>query len=29
MGEALKRLRNMVPVGPKDTINIDETIYRP
>ena len=28
MGEALKRLRNMVPVGPKDTINIDETIYQ-
>ncbi len=26
MGEALKRLRNMVPVGPKDQINIDETI---
>ena len=28
MGEALKRLRNMVPVGPKDVINIDETIYQ-
>ncbi|MBF0412558.1 MAG: hypothetical protein HQK70_07600 [Desulfamplus sp.] len=28
MGEALKRLRNMVPTGPKDQINIDETIYR-
>jgi uncharacterized protein len=28
MGEALKRLRNMVPVGPKDQINIDETIYQ-
>jgi uncharacterized protein with von Willebrand factor type A (vWA) domain len=28
MGEALKRLRNMVPVGPKDTVNIDETIYQ-
>jgi uncharacterized protein with von Willebrand factor type A (vWA) domain len=28
MGEALKRLRNMVPVGPKDEINIDETIYQ-
>jgi uncharacterized protein len=27
MGEALKRLRNMVPVGPKDQLNIDETIY--
>jgi uncharacterized protein len=28
MGEALKRLRNMVPVGPKDQVNIDETIYQ-
>jgi len=28
MGEALKRLRNMVPVGPKDEVNIDETIYQ-
>jgi uncharacterized protein with von Willebrand factor type A (vWA) domain len=28
IGEALKRLRNMVPVGPKDLVNIDETIYR-
>jgi uncharacterized protein with von Willebrand factor type A (vWA) domain len=28
MGEALKRLRNMVPVGPKDEIDIDETIYQ-
>jgi len=28
LGEALKRLRNMVPVGPKDQINIDETIYQ-
>jgi uncharacterized protein len=28
IGEALKRLRNMVPVGPLDKINIDETIYR-
>ena len=27
MGEALKRLRNMVPVGPKDKVNIDKTIY--
>jgi uncharacterized protein len=26
MVEALKRLRNMVPVGPKDKINIDATI---
>jgi uncharacterized protein len=28
MGEALKRLRNMVPAGPKDQINVDETIYQ-
>lgn len=28
MGEALKRLRNMVPVGPRDQVNIDETIYQ-
>ena len=28
MGEALKRLRNMAPVGPKDQVNIDETIYQ-
>ena len=28
MGEALKRLRNMVPYGPKDRINISETIYQ-
>lgn len=28
MGEALKRLRNMIPVGPKDVVNIDETIYQ-
>jgi len=28
MGEALKRLRNMVPAGAKDQINIDETIYQ-
>src|SRR4030066_1465114 len=27
MGEALKRLRNMVPFGPKDRVNIDKTIY--
>jgi hypothetical protein len=26
MGEALKRLRRMVPVGPKDKVNVDETI---
>jgi len=28
IGEALKRLRNMVPVGAKDQINIDKTIYQ-
>lgn len=28
MAEALKRLRHMVPVGPKDQINIDKTIYQ-
>lgn len=28
LGEALKRLRNMVPVGPKDQVNVDETIYQ-
>lgn len=28
MGEALKRLRNLVPEGPKDQININETIYQ-
>jgi len=28
VGEALKRLRNMIPSGPKDKVNIDETIYR-
>ncbi|UCH07432.1 MAG: hypothetical protein JSV55_00050 [Deltaproteobacteria bacterium] len=27
MGEALKRLRNMIPTGPKDQVNIDKTIY--
>jgi len=27
MAEALKRLRNMVPHGPKDRVNIDKTIY--
>jgi len=27
MGEALKRLRHMVPAGPKDKVNIDKTIY--
>ena len=28
IGEALKRLRNMVPTGPKDVVNIDKTIYQ-
>jgi uncharacterized protein with von Willebrand factor type A (vWA) domain len=28
MGEALKRLRNMVPFGPKNKVNIDKTIYQ-
>ncbi|GAB6096918.1 VWA domain-containing protein [Desulfatiferula olefinivorans] len=28
VGEALKRLRNLVPAGPKDTINVDESIYQ-
>jgi uncharacterized protein with von Willebrand factor type A (vWA) domain len=28
VGEALKRLRHLVPVGPKDTVNVDETIYQ-
>jgi uncharacterized protein len=28
MGEALKRLRHLVPAGPKDQVNIDETIYQ-
>ncbi len=28
MGEALKRLRNMVPVGPKDQVNVEESIYQ-
>jgi len=27
MGEALKRLRNMIPHGPKDKVNIEKTIY--
>ncbi|HSR13752.1 MAG TPA: hypothetical protein VLS90_20050 [Thermodesulfobacteriota bacterium] len=27
IGEALKRLRNMVPAGPKDQVNVDKTIY--
>ena len=28
IGEALKRLRNMIPAGPKDRVDIDESIYR-
>ena len=28
VGEALRRLRNLVPVGPKDEVNVDETIRR-
>ncbi len=28
IGEALKRLRNMIPVGPMDRIDVDETIYQ-
>ena len=28
IGEALKRLRHMVPVGPKDKVNIEKTIYQ-
>ncbi len=28
MVEALKRLRNMVPFGPKDRVNVDKTIYQ-
>ena len=28
VGEALKRLRNLVPAGPKDQVNIDESIYQ-
>lgn len=28
MGEALKRLRNLVPDGPKDQINVRESIYQ-
>lgn len=27
MAEALKRLRRMVPTGPKDVVNVDKTIY--
>ncbi len=28
MGEALKRLKHLVPVGPKDVVNIRESIYQ-
>ena len=28
IGEALKRLRHLIPEGPKDEVNIDETIYQ-
>ena len=28
VGEALKRLRNLVPAGPKDQVNIDASIYQ-
>lgn len=28
VGEALKRLRHMVPHGPKDRVNVDKTIYQ-
>ncbi len=28
LGEALKRLRNLVPAGPKDQVNIEESIYQ-
>ncbi|AOY57388.1 vWA domain-containing protein [Desulfococcus multivorans] len=28
MGEALKRLRNLVPAGPRDQVNVDETLYQ-
>ena len=27
VGEALKRLRNLVPSGPRDRLNVDESIY--
>ncbi len=27
-GEALKRLRNMIPSGPKDQVNVEATIYQ-
>lgn len=28
VGEALKRLRNMIPTGPKDKVNIEKSIYQ-
>jgi uncharacterized protein with von Willebrand factor type A (vWA) domain len=28
MGEALKRLRHMVPAGPRDRVNVEATVYR-
>lgn len=28
VGEALKRLRNMIPAGPKDVVNVEKTIYK-
>ena len=28
ISEALKRLRNLIPVGPRDEVNIDESIYQ-
>ena len=28
IGEALKRLRNLIPVGPRDRVNMDKTIYQ-
>ena len=28
LGEALKRLRNLVPAGPRDMVNIEESIYQ-
>ena len=28
VGEALKRLRHMIPTGPKDQVNLDATIYQ-
>jgi uncharacterized protein with von Willebrand factor type A (vWA) domain len=28
MGEALKRLRNLIPAGPRDQVDVDATIYQ-